>query len=93
MFHGRHQLFERAREALLRGDLHEAQEAAGRMPTSPDGFVSSFEYVGELQLEFDIDSDSPSSNGGGGPVKSKGPNGDAVEGYIRHLHLNNGTGA
>lgn len=86
-------MFKQAREALLRGDVHEAQDAAGRMPTDPEGFVSSFEYVGELQLEFGRDSDSSSDNGEGSPIKSQGGQGGAVEGYIRHLHLNNGTGA
>lgn len=76
----------------MRGDIHEAQDAAGRMPTDPEGFVSSFEYVGELQLEFGRDGGSSSGNGERSPIESGGQGG-AVEGYIRHLHLNNGTGA
>ncbi|CAB1106634.1 GH95 [Ectocarpus sp. CCAP 1310/34] len=78
----RYDKFRSARESLLDGDVHAAQEAAGRMPTSPEGFVGSFEYAGELLLEF--------GEGGGqqaGGEREKGP----VDGYIRHLHLNNGT--
>lgn len=73
--------FSTAREALLERDIFTAQEAAGRMPTKPEGFVSSFEYAGELHLEFSTEGDDVAS-------------GDkaATEGYIRHLHLNNATG-
>lgn len=93
LFLDRYEFFKKAREALLRGDIHEAQDAAGRMPTDPKGFVSSFEYVGELQLEFGLDDASSSDSGEGGPMRDESRQGGAVEGYIRHLHLNNGTGA
>lgn len=72
--------FSTAREALLEGDIFTAQEAAGRMPTKPEAFVSSFEYAGELHLEFSTEDDIAS----GGKA--------ATDGYIRHLHLNNATG-
>ena len=73
--------FVTAREALLKGDIYTAQDAAGRMPTEPKGFVSSFEYAGELELEFDAK---------GGVLAPD--DGSATEGYVRHLHLNNATG-
>ncbi|CAM9849542.1 unnamed protein product [Pylaiella littoralis] len=83
-----YQEFQKAREALLNGEYAVGQEAAGHMPTAPDGFVSSFEYAGEVYLEF----------GGGGAgsehldrEQSGGPREGIVDGYIRHLHLNNGT--
>lgn len=87
---GRHQEFQEAREALLNGDRVAAQQAAGRM-TNPDGFVGSFEYAGELHLEF---GGGIEGGGGGG---GKGPSGqeegrEYMDGYIRHLHLNNATG-
>ncbi|CAN0237434.1 unnamed protein product, partial [Ascophyllum nodosum] len=72
--------FVTAREALLKGDIYTAQDAAGRMPTEPKGFVSSFEYAGELELEFDAK---------GGVLAPD--DGSATEGYVRHLHLNNAT--
>lgn len=84
----RYKDFQESREALLKGDVLRAQEAAGRMSTDPDGLVSSFEYAGELQLEF----------GGGAPqndgLRAPPVNGEetVVEEYIRHLHLNNATG-
>lgn len=53
------------------------------MPTSPEGFVGSFEYAGELHLEFGKDHGQQA-----GGEREEGP----VDGYIRHLHLNNGTG-
>lgn len=56
------------------------------MPTSKEGFVSSFEYAGELHVE----------SSGVSPLKSPaergGSAGRGVEEYMRHLHLNNGTG-
>lgn len=85
----RYQEFHAAREALLKGELPAAQEAAGHMPTAPDGFVSSFEYAGEIHLEF---------GGSGAGSEPLNPEQEvrrregAVDGYIRHLHLNNGTG-
>ncbi|CAM9315795.1 unnamed protein product [Scytosiphon promiscuus] len=79
----RYQEFQRAREALLDGDVVTAQERAGRMPTRPDGFVGSFEYAGELHLDF--------GGGSAGGQKAEGRRERVVDGYIRHLHLNNGT--
>lgn len=90
----RNKEFVKAREALLKGDIYEAQEAAGRMPTDSTGFVGSFEYAGEIRLQF---GDSSVADGGVGDptaAKGRGAAGEEarVEGYIRHLHLNNGTG-
>lgn len=87
----RYEAFEQAREALLNGDTQTGQEAAGRMPTKPGGFVGSFEYAGELNLDFGGNSVS----GGGDQTAPEGGRDrkeDVVEDYIRHLHLNNGTG-
>lgn len=91
----RHEEFQRAREALLDGDIVTAQERAGRMPTTPDGFVGSFEYAAELHLEFGGGSTSGggAGSGAGAPRQEGGGQRErVVGGYIRHLHLNNGTG-
>lgn len=85
----RYHEFHTAREALLDGELPAAQKAAGRMPTAPNGFVSSFEYAGEIDLEF-------GGSGAGSEPLEREQGGrrreGTVDGYIRHLHLNNGTG-
>lgn len=86
----RYQEFKKAREALLNGDTVAAQEAAGRMPTGPEGFVGSFEYAGELHLEFGGGSEG--SGGGGKEPLDQAAGRGGVDGYIRHLHLNNATG-
>lgn len=92
----RYEEFEQAREALLSGDPKTAQEAAGRMPTKPSGFVGSFEYAGELLLDFGGASlGGVGVAGGGGQAAPEGGRDGKehdVEDYIRHLHLNNGTG-
>ena len=67
------------------------------MPTKPSGFVSSFEYAGELNLNFGGDGVGGGGGGGGGGTPdiqegSRDGKEDVVDGYIRHLHLNNGTG-
>eukprot|EP00903_Cladosiphon_okamuranus_P014186 g13181.t3 len=85
----RYQEFQKAREALLNGDTIAAQEAAGRMPTDPDGFVSSFEYAGELHLEFGGNSED--SGGGSEQPLGREAGWGSVDGYVRHLHLNNAT--
>lgn len=60
------------------------------MSTGPEGFVDSFEYAGELHLEF---GDSSEDSGGSGKEPSgQGVGQGAVDGYTRHLHLNNATG-
>ena len=91
----RYSAFQQAREALLNGDPKTAQEAAGRMPTKPGGFVGSFEYAGELLLDLGDAREDGAGVGGGDRAASEGGRGGkehVVEGYIRHLHLNNGTG-
>lgn len=87
----RYQEFQKAREALLDGDRVAAQEAAGRMATDPDGFVGSFEYAGELHLEFGGYIEGSSGDGGKEPLGQEAGRG-GVDGYVRHLHLNNATG-
>lgn len=65
------------------------------MPTKPGGFVGSFEYAGELLLDFGGASVDGAGVGGGGQAAPEGVRGGkehVVDGYIRHLHLNNGTG-
>lgn len=85
--------FQEAREALLKGDIKTGNDAAGRMPTTPEGFVSSFEYAGELALDFM----QPVADRGLLDVTSEEQRAghriqEDVEGYLRHLHLNNATG-
>lgn len=75
---------------MLNGDKVAAQEAAGRMKTGSDRFVGSFEYAGELHLEFGGSMEG-SGDDGKGPLGQEEGRG-AVDGYIRHLHLNNATG-